>query len=251
MRGRAAVPVSSRSAPPRDAGKWDWPAPTSHVFRRVLDVVDGRLADPPRRGRGPFTLNIQKMVVLMAAAMVLVLCARCGGVRRAAGLGEAVPAAAGRRGARRAHGRRPRPSRRHQHRVPDGDVAPVGRHRASCCSALRGRHRHDARQSCGRSSRCSRVARRRGRCCADDQWRGCRPAAPERPGAAVRDGAPRRSRRGPRLFEGPSCAAGRSGSRPVPRWRRSSPRPRHSSIDSRPIRSLSVRPALDLGVGWL
>ena len=73
-------------------------------LQAVLDVVDGRLADPPR----PQVIHpsIQRVVVLTAAALVLTLSHVAVAFVALLALLKPSAAAAGRRGARGAHGRR-------------------------------------------------------------------------------------------------------------------------------------------------
>ena len=69
--GRASRLVAIGAA----ARRWEMGLAGADVARLqgVLDLVDGRLADPPRQRPRTLDLNIQKTAVLMAAAMALVL----------------------------------------------------------------------------------------------------------------------------------------------------------------------------------
>ena len=207
--GRASRLVAIGAA----ARRWEMGLAGADVARLqgVLDVVDGRLADPPRQRPRTLDLNIQKTAVLMAAAMALVLWhVTVAFVAFLAWVKPSLPLLAGAGlAALTAAGLVLRDGNNAYLMVTSLPIAVIGLVLLGFAWA----HRHDDRQNMRPFIACPRGSRRRGRFLRDHQWPGRRPAAPERPGAAVRSGALRRSRRGPRLFEGASCAARRRGSR--------------------------------------
>ena len=151
--GRASRLVAIGAA----ARRWEMGLAGADIARlqAVLDVVDGRLADPPRQGPRTLDLNIQKTAVLMAAAMVLVLSqvtvafvAFLAWVKPSlpllAGAGLAALTAAG------------LVLRDRQQRVPDGDVAPDCRHRPRAARLCMGAPSRRSPGTCRRSSPSSR-----------------------------------------------------------------------------------------------